>query len=157
MGFALLFLNFSTWTGQHGITRKISSTAGPTAGRLGRALLAELARICVSAATPGWSGRSWTGTPGRQVPRLAQRGGRWTNRTVDRLAGPALRALAGPRFLTASGAVPVASVRDGGQIPAADGGSAASPAGEPRLPRPGGDSRGGAARKRRASARPRAH
>ena len=48
VGFALWFLNFSTWAGQHGIYLE-DLYVRPDMRRfgLGRALLAELARICV--------------------------------------------------------------------------------------------------------------
>lgn len=48
MGFALWFLNFSTWRGVHGIYLE-DLYVRPTSrgGGHGKALLAELARICV--------------------------------------------------------------------------------------------------------------
>ena len=48
VGFALWFRNFSTWTGVHGIyLEDLYVTPGARGGGHGKALLAELARICV--------------------------------------------------------------------------------------------------------------
>jgi len=48
VGFALWFLNFSTWLGKHGIYLEDLYVAPAVRGRgIGRALLAELAAICV--------------------------------------------------------------------------------------------------------------
>ena len=48
VGFALWFLNFSTWTGRHGIyLEDLYVTPAMRGSGLGRALLAELAAICV--------------------------------------------------------------------------------------------------------------
>lgn len=47
-GFALWFLNYSTWLGRHGIyLEDLYVTPAVRGTGLGRALLAELARICV--------------------------------------------------------------------------------------------------------------
>jgi len=48
VGFALWFVNFSTWTGRHGIYLEDLFVRPEMRGRgYGRALLTELARICV--------------------------------------------------------------------------------------------------------------
>ncbi|ARP71538.1 N-acetyltransferase [Streptomyces pluripotens] len=48
VGFALWFLNFSTWRGVHGVyLEDLYVRPGARGGGHGRALLAELARICV--------------------------------------------------------------------------------------------------------------
>jgi GNAT superfamily N-acetyltransferase len=48
VGFALWFLNFSTWRGVHGIyLEDLYVRPGARGGGHGKALLAELARICV--------------------------------------------------------------------------------------------------------------
>lgn len=61
-GFALWFLNFSTWRGTHGIYLE-DLFVRPTLRRsgLGRALLSELARICVERgyARLDWSVLDW--------------------------------------------------------------------------------------------------
>lgn len=96
-GFALWFLNFSTWTGQHGIYLEDLYVRPDQRGSgLGRALLAELARICVARgyARLEWSVLDWN-TPARgfYTSLGAAEMDEWI---VNRLAGPALRALAGP-------------------------------------------------------------
>jgi len=48
IGFALWYVNFSTWTGKHGIwLEDLFVTPEHRGAGLGKALLAELARICV--------------------------------------------------------------------------------------------------------------
>ncbi|MFI6639608.1 GNAT family N-acetyltransferase [Streptomyces sp. NPDC050504] len=48
VGFALWFLNFSTWRGTHGIYMEdLYVRPGNRGGGYGKALMAELARICV--------------------------------------------------------------------------------------------------------------
>lgn len=94
-GFALWFLNFSTWTGRHGIyLEDLYVHPDQRRSGLGRALLAELARICVARgyARLEWSVLDWN-TPARTFYASlgAVEMGEWT---VNRLAGPALHALA---------------------------------------------------------------
>jgi GNAT superfamily N-acetyltransferase len=97
VGFALWFLSFSTWTGQHGIyLEDLYVRPDQRRSGLGRALLAELARICVARGYPRleWSVLDWN-TPARRfyISLGAVEKDDWT---VNRLAGPALRALADP-------------------------------------------------------------
>ena len=95
-GFALWFLNFSTWTGRHGIYLEDLYVTPELRGHgYGKALLAELARICVERgyARFEWAVLDWN-TPSigfyRALGAVAM--DEWT---VYRLAGPALHALAG--------------------------------------------------------------
>ncbi len=96
VGFALYFLNFSTWQGVHGIYLEdlYVETAHRGAG-LGRALLQALAEIAVERgyARFEWSVLDWN-APSiefyRRMGAVAMDG--WT---VYRLAGDALRAVAG--------------------------------------------------------------
>ena len=95
-GFAVWFLNYSTWAGRHGIyLEDLYVRPRWRGGGHGRALLAELARICVARgyARLEWWVLDWN-TPARgfyeslgAVPM-----DEWT---VHRLTGPALAALAG--------------------------------------------------------------
>jgi GNAT superfamily N-acetyltransferase len=95
-GFALWYLSFSTWEASHGIYLE-DLYVRPEARRLGlgRALLAELARICVARGYPRleWSVLDWN-TPARAFYAAlgAVEMSEWT---VNRLSGPALRDLAG--------------------------------------------------------------
>jgi GNAT superfamily N-acetyltransferase len=95
-GFALWYLSFSTWETSHGIYLE-DLYVRPEARRLGlgRALLAELARICVACGYPRleWSVLDWN-TPARAFYASlgAAEMSEWT---VHRLSGPALRGLAG--------------------------------------------------------------
>jgi GNAT superfamily N-acetyltransferase len=97
VGFALWFLNFSTWTGQHGIyLEDLYVRPDQRRSGLGRALLAELAGICVTRgyARLEWSVLDWNAPARTFYASLgAAEQDEWT---VNRLAGPALRALAGP-------------------------------------------------------------
>jgi GNAT superfamily N-acetyltransferase len=95
VGFALWFLNYSTWLGRHGIYLEDLYVAPECRGQgHGRALLAELARIC---AERGYGRLEWWvldwNTPARgfyeSLGAVAM--DEWT---VHRLTGPALRALA---------------------------------------------------------------
>jgi GNAT superfamily N-acetyltransferase len=95
VGFALWFLNYSTWTGRHGIyLEDIYVTPAQRRSGLGRALLAELAAICVRRgyARLEWNVLDWN------APSLAfyeaigaQNLQAWR---PHRLSGPALSALA---------------------------------------------------------------
>jgi GNAT superfamily N-acetyltransferase len=96
-GFALWFLNYSTWTGRHGIyLEDLYVTPALRGHGYGTALLAELARICTGRgyARLEWSVLDWN-TPalGFYASLGAVAMDQWT---VHRLAGPALLALAGP-------------------------------------------------------------
>jgi len=95
-GFALWFLTFSTWTGRHGIYLEDLYVTPELRGHgYGKALLAELARICVERgyARFEWAVLDWN-TPAIGFYRAlgAAAMDEWT---VQRLAGPALDALAG--------------------------------------------------------------
>ncbi|RAY13431.1 GNAT family N-acetyltransferase [Actinomadura craniellae] len=94
-GFALWFVNYSTWTGRHGIYLEDLYVTPELRGKgYGRALLAELARI---AAERGYTRFEWAvldwNEPAigfyRALGALPQ--DEWT---VQRLSGAALRALA---------------------------------------------------------------
>ena len=94
-GFALWFLNFSTWTGRHGIYLEDLYVTPELRGHgYGKALLAELARICVERgyARFEWAVLDWN-TPAIGFYRAlgAAAMDEWT---VQRLAGPALDAVA---------------------------------------------------------------
>jgi len=95
-GFALWFLNYSTWLGKHGIyLEDLYVTPGQRGTGLGRALLAELARICVR---NGYGRLEWwvldwnSAARGFYESLGAVAMDEWT---VHRLTGPALHALAG--------------------------------------------------------------
>ena len=95
-GFALWFLNYSTWTGRHGIYLEDLYVTPELRGHgYGRALLAELARICAERgyARFEWAVLDWN-APAIGFYRAlgAAAMDEWT---VHRLAGPALHALAG--------------------------------------------------------------
>jgi GNAT superfamily N-acetyltransferase len=97
-GFALWFVNFSTWTGRHGMHLEdlFVSPAVRGAG-LGRALLAELAGICVDRGYGRleWAVLDWN------VPALAFYAALGAENVSDwrvrRLTGAALSALAARR------------------------------------------------------------
>jgi GNAT superfamily N-acetyltransferase len=94
-GFALWFLNYSTWTGRHGIYLEDLYVTPELRGHgYGKALLAELARICVERgyARFEWSVLDWNAPAiGFYQALGAVAMDEWT---VHRLAGPALHALA---------------------------------------------------------------
>lgn len=94
-GFALWYLSFSTWTAGHGIYLEDLYVKPELRGSgLGRALLAELARICVARGYPRleWAVLDWN-TPSRgfYASLGAAEMSEWV---INRLAGPALRELA---------------------------------------------------------------
>jgi GNAT superfamily N-acetyltransferase len=98
VGFALWFLNYSTWLGKHGIYLEDLYVTPQLRGHgLGKALLAELAAICVQR---GYGRLEWWvldwNTPAIGFYRSIGAVGmdEWT---VQRLTGPALRALAAGR------------------------------------------------------------
>ena len=94
-GFALWFLNYSTWTGRHGIyLEDLYVTPALRGHGYGKALLAGLARICVDRGYGRleWSVLDWNAPAiGFYASLGAVAMDEWT---VHRLTGPALRALA---------------------------------------------------------------
>ncbi len=93
-GFALWFLNYSTWTGQHGIYLEDLFVDEALRGcGYGKALLTELARLCVERGYQRleWSVLKWN-TPSIEFYKAlgAQPMDEWD---TYRLAGPALLAL----------------------------------------------------------------
>ena len=95
-GFAVWYLSYSTWAGRHGIYLEDLYVRPQWRGTgHGRALLAELARICVARGYPRleWWVLDWN-TPARGFYESlgAAAMDEWT---VHRLTGPALAALAG--------------------------------------------------------------
>jgi GNAT superfamily N-acetyltransferase len=95
-GFALWFVNYSTWLGRHGIYLEDLYVTPAVRGRgYGRALLAELAGICVERGYGRleWWVLDWNSPAiGFYTALGATAMDEWT---VHRLTGPALRALAG--------------------------------------------------------------
>jgi GNAT superfamily N-acetyltransferase len=94
-GFALWYLSFSTWEASHGIYLEDLYVRPELRGSgLGRALLAELARICVARGYPRleWAVLDWN-TPSRgfYASLGAAEMPEWI---VNRLSGPALRDMA---------------------------------------------------------------
>ncbi|MER6016424.1 GNAT family N-acetyltransferase [Streptomyces bluensis] len=94
VGFALWFLNFSTWRGVHGIhLEDLYVRPGARGGGHGKALLTELARICVERGYERleWSVLDWN-EPSISFYRAlgARPQDEWT---VYRLTDDALRAL----------------------------------------------------------------
>jgi GNAT superfamily N-acetyltransferase len=94
-GFALWFVNYSTWTGRQGIyLEDLYVTPELRGSGLGRALLAELARICVQRgyARLDWAVLDWNAPAlGFYASLGAEHLATWQ---PYRLSGPALRALA---------------------------------------------------------------
>ncbi|MFI7011534.1 GNAT family N-acetyltransferase [Streptomyces sp. NPDC050145] len=96
VGFALWFLNFSTWRGVHGIyLEDLYVRPGARGGGYGKALLTELARICVERGYERleWSVLDWN-TPAVDFYRAlgARPQDEWS---VFRLTDEALGALGG--------------------------------------------------------------
>jgi GNAT superfamily N-acetyltransferase len=98
VGFALWFLSYSTWLGTHGIyLEDLYVTPAMRGSGLGRALLAELAAICVQR---GYGRLQWwvldwnSAAIGFYRSLGAEPRDEWT---VFRLAGPALADLAASR------------------------------------------------------------
>jgi len=94
VGFALWFLNFSTWTGKHGIYLEDLFVDKEMRGHgYGKALLTELARVCTERGYQRleWSVLKWN-TPSIEFYQAlgAQPMDEWD---TYRLAGPALQAL----------------------------------------------------------------
>jgi GNAT superfamily N-acetyltransferase len=94
-GLALWFVNYSTWTGRPGMyLEDLFVTPGLRRSGLGRALLAELARVCVERGYVrlDWAVLDWN-TPALEFYASlgAQPLDTWR---LHRLAGPALEALA---------------------------------------------------------------
>lgn len=103
VGFALWFLNFSTWEGTHGIyLEDLYVRPGPRGSGLGRALLAALATVCVERgyARMDWSMLDWNPARGFYAAVGAQPQDEWVS---YRLTGPALTTLADAAAITASG------------------------------------------------------
>src|SRR2546421_4873510 len=93
-GFALWFLNFSTWTGRHGVYLEDLYVKPELRGHgYGRSLLAELARVCVDRGYGRleWSVLDWNQTAIAFYRALGSEPmDEWT---VFRLSGEALRRL----------------------------------------------------------------
>ncbi|MBR7830807.1 GNAT family N-acetyltransferase [Actinospica sp. MGRD01-02] len=95
VGMAVWFLNYSTWTGKHGIYLEDLYVRPSVRGTgYGKALLAQLARICVERGYPRleWSVLDWN-APAIAVYR-SQGAVPMDEWTVHRLTGDALRAMA---------------------------------------------------------------
>jgi GNAT superfamily N-acetyltransferase len=94
-GFALWFVSYSTWAGRHGIYLEDLYVSPELRGHgLGRALLAELAAICVQRGYPrlDWAVLDWNSPAlGFYASLGAQTLNDWK---VHRLSGPALQAMA---------------------------------------------------------------
>jgi GNAT superfamily N-acetyltransferase len=98
VGFALWFLNYSTWTGQHGIYLEDLFVEPAMRGHgYGKALLTELAHLCVEReyARLDWAVLDWN-TPSIEFYQSvgARAMDEWD---IYRLTGPALTALGSAR------------------------------------------------------------
>jgi GNAT superfamily N-acetyltransferase len=97
-GFALWFLNYSTWTGHHGIYLEDLFVDEAVRGHgYGKALLAELARVCVERGYQRleWVVLDWNAPSIAFYSSLGARPmDEWD---IYRLSGPALQALGSPR------------------------------------------------------------
>lgn len=97
-GFALWFLNYSTWVGRHGIYLEDLYVTPAERGRgYGRALLAELAAICAERGYGRleWSVLDWNAPSIAFYESLGA--GAMREWTTYRLSGAALRALGASR------------------------------------------------------------
>jgi GNAT superfamily N-acetyltransferase len=95
-GFALWFVNFSTWTGAGMYLEDLYVSPAARGTGLGRALLAELAAVCVRRgyARLQWAVLDWNEPALRFYAAIgAQAADDWR---IRRLSGVALRDLAGP-------------------------------------------------------------
>lgn len=96
VGFALWFLNFSTWLGRHGVYLEDLYVRPAARGlRVGTALLRELARMCVDRgyARLDWQVLDWNDPARRFYASLGATG--MTQWVPYRLSGDALHAFAG--------------------------------------------------------------
>jgi len=102
-GFALWFLNYSTWTGRHGIYLEDLYVDTELRGHgYGKALLTELARLCVERGYQRleWVVLDWNAPSIKFYQSLgAQPMDEWD---IYRLAGPALQALGASSASSAS-------------------------------------------------------
>jgi GNAT superfamily N-acetyltransferase len=98
VGFALWFLSYSTWTGQHGIYLEDLFVDETMRGSgYGKALLTELARVCVERGYQRleWVVLDWNAPSIAFYSSLGARPmDEWD---IYRLSGPALQALGSPR------------------------------------------------------------
>ena len=97
VGFAMWFLNYSTWTGRHGVYLEDLYVDTELRGHgYGKALLTELARLCVERGYQRleWVVLDWNAPSIKFYKSLgAQPMDEWE---IYRLAGPALHALGSP-------------------------------------------------------------
>jgi GNAT superfamily N-acetyltransferase len=103
-GFALWFLNYSTWTGRHGIYLEDLFVDKELRGHgYGKALLTELARLCVDRGYQRleWVVLDWNAPSIDFYKSLgAQPMDEWD---IYRLSGPALQALGSPESADTAG------------------------------------------------------